>query len=303
MRRRWPGKLGKPVKCTETRSESLMAAHHGRDQMQDVTLAAKRDGTVTGLKVELLADMGAYLGLVTPGDPDARRLHVQRDLQVPGATSSSCTERLHQQDLTDAYRGAGRPEATFAIERIDGRARRRARTRPDGAARAELDQARGVPVHHGRRAAPTTRATTRPATAEGHASCSATTGCAASRSSGASAATRSSSASASRRTPRCAGWPRRGCSARWRYVAGGWEHAAIRMLPTGKVEVVTGTRPHGQGHETAWSQIVADQLGVPFEDVEVLHGDTQVSPQGPGHLRLALAGRRRHGGGQARPTR
>src|SRR6476620_8720359 len=58
--------------------------------------------------------------------------------------------------------------------------------------------------------------------------------------------------------------------------AGGWEHAAIRMLPTGKVEVVTGSSAHGQGHETAWSQIVADQLGVPFEDIEVLHGDTQV---------------------------
>ena len=77
------------------------------------------------------------------------------------------------------------------------------------------------------------------------------------------------------------------------YGAGGWEHADIRMLPTGKVEVVTGASPHGQGHETAWSQIVADRLGVPFEDVEVLHGDTQVVAQGPGHLRLAVAGGRR----------
>ena len=64
------------------------------------------------------------------------------------------------------------------------------------------------------------------------------------------------------------------------YGAGGWEHASIRMLPTGKVEVVTGSSAHGQGHETAWSQIVADQLGVPFEDIRVLHGDTQVAPKG-----------------------
>jgi carbon-monoxide dehydrogenase large subunit len=64
------------------------------------------------------------------------------------------------------------------------------------------------------------------------------------------------------------------------YGAGGWEHAAIRMLPTGKVEVVTGSSAHGQGHETAWSQLVADQLGVAFEDVEVLHGDTSISPRG-----------------------
>jgi carbon-monoxide dehydrogenase large subunit len=64
------------------------------------------------------------------------------------------------------------------------------------------------------------------------------------------------------------------------YGAGGWEHAEVRMLPTGKVEVVTGISPHGQGHETSFSQIVADRLGVPFEDVEILHGDTQVSHKG-----------------------
>jgi carbon-monoxide dehydrogenase large subunit len=64
------------------------------------------------------------------------------------------------------------------------------------------------------------------------------------------------------------------------YGAGGWEHASIRMLPTGKVEVVTGTSPHGQGHVTSWSQIVADRLGVPFDDIEVLHGDTQSAHKG-----------------------
>ncbi|MBO0831778.1 MAG: molybdopterin-dependent oxidoreductase, partial [Actinobacteria bacterium] len=77
------------------------------------------------------------------------------------------------------------------------------------------------------------------------------------------------------------------------YGAGGWETASIRMLPTGKVEVVTGSSAHGQGHETAWSQIVADQLGVPFEDIRVLHGDTQVSPKGMdtyGSRSLAVGG-------------
>jgi aerobic carbon-monoxide dehydrogenase large subunit len=77
------------------------------------------------------------------------------------------------------------------------------------------------------------------------------------------------------------------------YGAGGWENASIRMLPFGKVEVVTGSSAHGQGHETAWSQIVADQLGVPFEDIEVLHGDTQISPKGMdtyGSRSLAVGG-------------
>ena len=80
------------------------------------------------------------------------------------------------------------------------------------------------------------------------------------------------------------------------YGAGGWESASIRMLPTGKVEVVTGTTPHGQGHVTSWSQIAADALGVPFEDVEVIYGDTDFAPQGHGHLRVPLAGRRRRRG-------
>src|SRR5690242_16906040 len=77
------------------------------------------------------------------------------------------------------------------------------------------------------------------------------------------------------------------------YGAGGWEAASIRMLPTGKVEVVTGSAPHGQGHVTAWSQIAADSLGVPFEDIEVVHSDTRAAPQGMdtyGSRSLAVGG-------------
>jgi carbon-monoxide dehydrogenase large subunit len=78
-----------------------------------------------------------------------------------------------------------------------------------------------------------------------------------------------------------------------RYGAGGWESVSVRVLPTGKVEVVSGSTPHGQGHVTAWSQIVADQLGVPFEDVTVLYGDTRVSVRGMdtyGSRSLAVGG-------------
>jgi carbon-monoxide dehydrogenase large subunit len=78
-----------------------------------------------------------------------------------------------------------------------------------------------------------------------------------------------------------------------RYGAGGWESVSIRVLPTGKVEVVSGSTPHGQGHATAWSQIVSDQLGVPFEDITVLYGDTRVSVKGMdtyGSRSLAVGG-------------
>ena len=77
-------RLGKPVKYTETRSESLMAGHHGRDQWQKLTLSAEKDGTVTGFKVELLADLGSYVAPRRRRRPGAGRVHVQRDLQVPG---------------------------------------------------------------------------------------------------------------------------------------------------------------------------------------------------------------------------
>ena len=110
-------KLGKPIKWTETRSESLLAAHHGRDQIQDITITAKRDGTVTGLDVHLLADMGAYLGLVGPGVPILGAFMFNAIYKIP-ALKFTCTNVFTTKTLTDAYRGAGRPEATFAIERI-----------------------------------------------------------------------------------------------------------------------------------------------------------------------------------------
>ena len=110
-------KLGKPVKFTESRSESLMTAHHGRDQIQDITITAKRDGTVTGLDVHLLADMGAYLRLVGPGVPILGAFMYNAIYKFP-AYRFVCEGIFTTKTPTDAYRGAGRPEATFAVERI-----------------------------------------------------------------------------------------------------------------------------------------------------------------------------------------
>ena len=110
-------RLGKPVKYTESRSESMLAAHHGRDQIQHLTLAAKRDGTVTGMKVDLLADMGAYLRLVTSGIPILGAF-MYNGIYKFAAYRFTCTNVFTNKTPTDAYRGAGRPEATFAIERM-----------------------------------------------------------------------------------------------------------------------------------------------------------------------------------------
>src|SRR3954452_11969466 len=110
-------RLNKPVKYTETRSESLTSAHHGRDQWQRLTLAATKDGTVTGLKVDLLADLGAYVSLVGGGVPVLGAFMFNAIYKFPSYRFTVQTV-LTNKTWTDAYRGAGRPEATYAVERI-----------------------------------------------------------------------------------------------------------------------------------------------------------------------------------------
>jgi carbon-monoxide dehydrogenase large subunit len=270
-------KMGRPVKWTESRSESMVTAHHGRDQIQDITIAARRDGTVTGLKVDLLADMGAYLGVVAPGVPLLGAFMYNAIYKFP-AYRFACTNVFTNKTITDAYRGAGRPEATFAVERImdelavelgmDPMALREKNwitheefpfttvaglTYDSGNYEAATERAMQLFDYEGlRREQEARRASSDPVQL---------------------------GIGISTYTEMCGLAPSRVLGS-LSYGAGGWEHAAIRMLPTGKVEVITGSSAHGQGHETAWSQIVADQLGVPFEDIEVLHGDTQSSSKG-----------------------
>jgi carbon-monoxide dehydrogenase large subunit len=270
-------RMGKPVKWTETRSESLVSGHHGRDQIQDITVAAKKDGTLTALKIELHADMGAYFGLFTPFIPAFGAFIGPAIYKIP-AYHFVVTDVFTNKTPTDAYRGAGRPEVTFAVERImDELAAELGReplelreqnwikhdefpyTNPGGLTydsgnyEAATEKAKTLFDYAGLRREQEERRRNNDPVQLG--------------------------IGISTFTEMCGLAPSR-LLGQLGSAAGGWEHAAIRMLATGKVEVVTGSSAHGQGHETAWSQIVADQLGVPFEDIEVLHGDTQVSPKG-----------------------
>jgi carbon-monoxide dehydrogenase large subunit len=283
-------KLGKPVKWTESRSESMQSAHHGRDQIQKITLAASSDGTLKGLKVELLADMGAYLRLVSPGVPILGAFMFNAIYKMD-AYRFECTNVFTNKTPTDAYRGAGRPEATFAIERMmDELAAELGRDpielRQQNWIKHEefpFTTVAGLTYDSGNYEAATAKALE-------------LFGYDALRQEQRERRERGDKVQlgigVSTYTEMCGLAPSRVLGA-LRYAAGGWEHASIRMLPTGKVEVITGTSPHGQGHETAWSQIVADRLGVPFEDVEVLHGDTQSSHKGMdsyGSRSLAVGG-------------
>jgi carbon-monoxide dehydrogenase large subunit len=270
-------RLGKPVKWTENRSESLMTAHHGRDQIQYIDIAADRDGTVKALRVRLLADMGAYLRLITPGVPALGAFMFPGIYKFP-AYRFECDGVFTNKVPTDAYRGAGRPEATFAIERIMDELAVELGMDPLELRRKNWINAEefpfttvaGLQYDSGDYAQATQQALDLLGYDELRAE-----------------QQRRREANDpvqlgigfSTFTEMCGLAPSRVLGS-LSFGAGGWESASIRMLPTGKVEVVTGSTPHGQGHETAWSQIVADQLGVPFEDVEVLHGDTAISSRG-----------------------
>ena len=269
--------IGKPCKYTETRSESLLSGHHGRDQWQRLTLTATKEGRVTALKVDLLADMGAYLGLVTSGIPILGAFMFNAIYKFP-AYQFNCTNLFTNKTWTDAYRGAGRPEATYAVERLMDELAAEVGVDPveireknwithdefpfttvagmtydSGNYEAATARAKELFDYDGLRREQQERRERNDPVQLG--------------------------IGISTFTEMCGLAPSRVLGA-LSYAAGGWEHASVRMLPTGKVEVVTGTSPHGQGHETVWSQIVADKLGVPFEDVEVLHGDTQIANRG-----------------------
>ena len=266
-----------PVRWNEERGENAVATIHGRGQIQDMELAADADGKITAVRVHILGDMGAYLQLVTPGIPLLGAFLYAGVYDIP-LYDFSCTSVFTTLTPTDAYRGAGRPEATYAIERaVDSLAykmgidpmelRRRNFIRKDqfpytamtgltydsGDHLAASEMAAGLADYDGVRARQTTQNV--PGASKrlgiGQASYFEMCGLAPSR-----------------------------VLASLNYSAGGWEAATVRVLPTNKIQVVTGTAPHGQGHETSWSMIVADKLGVAPEDIDVLHSDTAIAPLG-----------------------
>jgi aerobic carbon-monoxide dehydrogenase large subunit len=270
-------RLGMPTRWTEGRSENAVATTQGRGQIQDMELAADAEGKVTAVRVKLLADMGAYMQLVTPGIPLLGAFLYHGVYDVP-AYHFECTGVFTTKTPTDAYRGAGRPEATYAVERamealaravgVDSvEIRRRNYIPPDkfpydssagltydsGSYEPTLDRALELIGYEERRAEQQRR-----------------------RDAG---DTRHLGIGLATYVEMCGLAPSR-VLASLNYAAGGWEAATVRVLPTGTVQVVSGATPHGQGHETSWSQIVADKLGVDPDGVEVLHSDTSISPIG-----------------------
>ncbi|HEX2850084.1 MAG TPA: xanthine dehydrogenase family protein molybdopterin-binding subunit, partial [Acidimicrobiales bacterium] len=257
-------RLGRPIKWTETRSESMLNLGHGRGQVQDLEIGGTRDGRILVYRLRVVQEAGAYprMGALLPFMTRAMLTGVYDIPTAEIVTTSVVTNTTP----TVAYRGAGRPEAAAAIERavdlfaaeigIDpAEVRRRNAIAPDrfpfstpigttydsGAYEAALDKALAAAGYDDLRKEQQRR--------------------------------------------REAGDTRQlgiGLSLYVEITGGGpsEEFAAITVRPDGTVLARTGTSPHGQGHDTSWAMLISDRLGVPIDDIEVVHGDTDVVPQG-----------------------
>ncbi len=264
--------LGRPVKWTADRSEGFLATTHGRDQLNEVEVGVDGEGHLLGMRVRMLQDLGAYHQLLTPVVPTLTVLMLPGCYRLPNL-EVHLSGVFTNKTPTDAYRGAGRPEATFLIERVmdhiaaeldldPAEVRRRNFIAADdfpattatelvydsGDYETALDRLLEVTDYAGLRREQEERRARGEVMGIGLSTYVEICGI------GPSAA----------------------------LPAGGWEACTVEVRRTGAVVVKTGISPHGQGQETTFAQIVADRLGVPVDAVEIAHGDTDYVPEGIG---------------------
>ena len=271
--------LGLPVKWVEDRRENFVGTIHGRAQTHEAELAATRDGKITGVRVKSYANMGAYtstgpaagvptwlFGLVVPGAytiPNAQ-------IEVIGALTNTTP--------TSAYRGAGRPEASYLIERMVDRLAGELGMDPVELRRKNLipadafpyTSATGLVYDSGNYQAALDKAL-------------AMVGYDSFRQDQQRLRQQGKYVGIGFSTyMECCGLAPSRLMDDIGFQAGQWEVGTVRLLATGKAIVLTGTSPHGQGEETTYAQIVSDKLGLPIEDIEVVHGDTGAISMGWG---------------------
>jgi carbon-monoxide dehydrogenase large subunit len=270
--------LGRPVKWTATRSEGYQSTIHGRDHIEYVEMAATRDGKITGVRSVIYAGMGAYLSTAGPGVPTILHGLMYSGTYDIGATKADIYGVFNNATPVDAYRGAGRPEATFLVERLVDLLAAELGTDP-----VELRRKNLIPKFE-----------------DGH-----DVICGLTYDSGDYEmildkvldhvdykALRQEQATAREHgaymgigvttyAEICGLGPSQVAGAVG-FGGGLWESAIVRFHPTGKVNVYSGISPHGQGEETTFAQIISDELGVDVDDVAIVHGDTSNTPMGWG---------------------
>ena len=270
--------LRSPVKWVESRSEGYLATTHGRDHITDIEIAGNKDGTITGLDVRTLANMGAYLSTFAPLVPTwLYGLMLSGPYKIPNIYCKVIAPFTNTTPV-DAYRGAGRPEATYAVERavdlfaqeigMDPAEVRKINFIPpfeDG-----YEVATTVSYDSGNYIASFERALEMVGYSDFR-----------------------KEQQAAREQGKLLGIGLSAyveiCGAAPSAVAGTlgaraglWESANVRIHMTGKVSVFTGSSSSGQGHETAFAQLVSSELGIPVEDIDVIHGDTSQIQMGTG---------------------
>src|SRR5947208_2597907 len=263
-------RLGQPVKWIESRRENASATIHGRDQIGDYEVAVKKDGALLAIKSRAIADIGAYCQLNTPAIPTLTGLMLTGCYKCKAIRMYVTGVYTHKM-ATDAYRGAGRPEATYVIERIMDLIADELDIDPVKVRLKNFPKPTEFPFHT------PTGLTYDSGNYQG----------------------------ALKKAQRISNWEKllkQRDAARKKgrlfgigvstYVeicafgpskmmaAGGWEWGCVRIEMSGKITVITGATPHGQGQETSFAQIAADKLGAPIEDIVVMRGDTAVAHYG-----------------------
>jgi aerobic carbon-monoxide dehydrogenase large subunit len=271
-------KLGRPVKWIESRSENYQSTTHGRDHVQDVEMAATKDGRILGLRCTVWAGMGAYLSTAAPGIPTILHgLMLSGPYQL-GAVKEDVYGVYTNTTPVEAYRGAGRPEATFMLERVVDLLADELKMDPVELRKKNLippfdnghDVVTGLKYDSGNYPAALDKALA-------HVDY---------------AGLRKQQAELRKKgryigvgvgvyVEICGIGPSQVAGAVG-FQGGLWESAIVRFHPSGKAHVFIGSSPHGQGEETTFAQIVADELGVSVNDVKVVHGDTETTPMGWG---------------------
>ena len=270
--------LGIPVKWTETRSENYQSTIHGRDHVEEVEMAATKDGSILGIRTTVYAGLGAYLSTASPGVPTILHgLMYSGSYDIP-AVHGDVYGVFNNATPVDAYRGAGRPEATMIVERLVDLVAVKTGLDPVYIRHRNFidpfeedhDVVTGITYDSGNYAAVLSKATghidydglreeQKKLQKEGRyigiGVCSYVEICGLGPSQVAGAVG---------------------------FQGGLWESAIVRFHPTGKVSVMIGSSPHGQGEETTFAQIMAGELGVDVDDVDIIHGDTANTPMGWG---------------------
>jgi aerobic carbon-monoxide dehydrogenase large subunit len=274
---------GRPVKFMEDRSENYLTTTHGRDHITDVEIGASMDGKITALKVNTFANLGAYFSTIAAGIPTTLYGRMLAGCYKIPNLHCHVTATYTNTAMVDAYRGAGRPEAAFIIERVCDLIAGATGLDPADVRRRNFIQPDEFPYDTGIGMLPYDSGNYEPALDKALAAV------------GYKQLREDQAARRARGDKKLLGiglssyvevcgvapskWIGLGGEG---WGAGLWESANVKVHLTGKVVVTTGSLPHGQGHETTFAQLVSDELGVPYDDIQVEHSDTQSAPFGFG---------------------